>query len=56
MAGTIDDIPFHGLRFDGERYDCGNRLGFIEANIAFGLNREDLKDRLQEIIGQFGSK
>lgn len=56
MAKTIDDIPFHGLRFEGKRYDCGNRLGFLEANIAFGLDREDMKDGLQKIINQFGSK
>ena len=29
MARTIGDVPFHGFRFDGKRYDCGNKLGFI---------------------------
>jgi UTP--glucose-1-phosphate uridylyltransferase len=35
MAKTIDDIPFHGFRFKGKRFDCGNQKGFVEANSAF---------------------
>lgn len=37
MARLIGQQPFHGFRFDGVRYDCGSRLGFLEANIAFAL-------------------
>jgi len=37
MARLIDQQPFHGLRFEGTRYDCGNKVGFIEANVAFAL-------------------
>lgn len=37
MARLIGTQPFHGLRFDGVRFDCGGRLGFLEANIAFAL-------------------
>ena len=33
--------PFHALRYNGERYDCGNRLGFLEANVAVALDRAD---------------
>ena len=43
IAKTINDIPFHGLRFDGQRYDCGTKLGFVTANVAFATAREDLK-------------
>ena len=50
MAATIDTVPFHGFRFDGQRFDCGNRLGFIEANIAFGLARDDVAGPLREIL------
>ena len=35
MARTIDTVPFHGFRFEGDRFDCGNRKGFVEANSAF---------------------
>ncbi len=54
MARTIGDISFHGLRFEGRRFDCGNRLGFIEANIAFGLDRDDMTDRVKKILAAYG--
>ena len=37
MAKLIGQQPFHGCATTGRRYDCGNRLGFLEANIAFAL-------------------
>ena len=46
MAKTIGLIPFHGLRFDGRRFDCGSKVGYLEANIAFALERDDLSDRV----------
>ena len=42
MARLIDRQPFHGLAFDGTRFDCGDKLGFLEANVAFALARDDL--------------
>jgi len=42
--------PFAGIRIAGERFDCGNRGGYLRANIAFGLQREDLRDDLQDYI------
>lgn len=42
--------PTHGLHFEGKRYDCGHRLGFIEANIAFALAREDMRDRVVAML------
>jgi UTP--glucose-1-phosphate uridylyltransferase len=38
---------FHGVRFDGRTFDCGSKLGFLIANIAFGLEREDLAPALR---------
>ncbi len=35
-----------GFMFDGERYDCGSKLGFIQANIAFALERQELTSKL----------
>jgi UTP--glucose-1-phosphate uridylyltransferase len=45
-----DDIPFHGLRFEGRRFDCGGKAGFLQANIAFALERDDLRDELLEFL------
>jgi len=47
MAKTIGDVPFHGYRFDGKRFDCGSKIGFVEANVAFALAREDMRERLR---------
>ena len=52
MARTIGDVPFHGFRFDGKRYDCGNKLGFIEANIAYALDRDEMKDEMAKILSR----
>ncbi|MEQ9122466.1 MAG: phosphomannomutase, partial [Alphaproteobacteria bacterium] len=36
---------FHGLRFEGQRFDCGDKAGFLEATLAYALARDVLKDR-----------
>lgn len=46
-------IPTYGYQFEGKRYDCGNRLGFIEANIAFALERDDMRERVLDILDQY---
>lgn len=53
MARMIGGKPFHGLRFEGRRFDCGDKLGFFEANIAFALQRDDLADGVRGIIGRY---
>jgi UTP--glucose-1-phosphate uridylyltransferase len=37
LAGQIDSPGLHGCRFSGKRFDCGNKQGFLTANIYFGL-------------------
>jgi UTP--glucose-1-phosphate uridylyltransferase len=50
MAAMIGTQPFHGLTFDGERHDCGHMLGFVIANIALGLKREDVAPALRAYL------
>ena len=50
MARTLDTIPCHGLRFQGRRYDCGNKLGFIEANVAAALARADMAPAVRNML------
>lgn len=49
MAKMIGDQPFHAVTFDGKRYDCGSKLGFVEATLALALQREDMGDSVREI-------
>ncbi len=54
MSRTIESVPFHGLRFDGQRFDCGSKEGFLEAQIAFALQREDLGEAMADILSRYG--
>lgn len=47
MTRLLDHEPFYGFRFSGQRFDCGDKVGFLEANIAFGLDRADMADSLR---------
>ena len=42
MARLIGEQPFHGFTFDGQRYDCGDKAGYIQANLALALARPDI--------------
>ena len=42
MARMIGQQPFHAVTFAGRRFDCGNKLGFVEATLALALEREDM--------------
>ena len=50
MAKLIGEQPFHGFRFDGERHDCGEKVGFVIANLALSLRREDIGPQLRAYI------
>ena len=53
IARSIGNVPFHGQRFEGTRYDCGNQLGFLDANIAFSLDRKNMRDGVKEILKKY---
>ncbi len=50
MAKLIGEQPFHGFRFDGERHDCGEKVGFVIANLALSLRREDIGPQVRAYI------
>jgi UTP--glucose-1-phosphate uridylyltransferase len=50
MAKLIGNQPFHAYRFDGERYDCGSAAGFVIANVAVALERDDVSPALREFL------
>jgi len=55
IARTIDRMPFHGLRFAGRRFDCGSKAGFLEAGVAFALERSDLRGDMADILERYGA-
>ena len=44
------DEGVYGYRFNGQRYDCGSKAGFLQATVAFGLSRDDLRDDLEAYL------
>ena len=50
MAELLGQEPFHGIRYEGRRFDCGSKGGFLKANVAFGLERAELRDDLREFL------
>ena len=55
MAKLIGTQPFHGLRFSGTRYDCGHRLGFLEANVAYALSDPEIGDAFRDILEKYST-
>ncbi len=49
MAKMIGTQPFHAVTFQGKRYDCGSKTGFVEATLAIALEREDMADDVRAI-------
>jgi UTP--glucose-1-phosphate uridylyltransferase len=50
MAKMIGRMPFHAVKTDCARFDCGDKVGFLHANIAVGLSRPDIAPSLREIL------
>ena len=53
MAKLIGTQPFHGVRYEGRRFDCGDKVGFLEAQIAFALKRPDLADAVRSFLRHY---
>lgn len=54
MARLIGRMPFHAVKTDCARYDCGDKVGFLHANIAVGLMRPDIAPALKAILKTVG--
>lgn len=52
MARMIGRAPFHALRYEGRRYDCGSRIGFLEANVAVALHRSDSQEETRALLNK----
>ncbi|MBP9693329.1 MAG: UTP--glucose-1-phosphate uridylyltransferase GalU [Alphaproteobacteria bacterium] len=52
MIPLIAHQPFHGFQFEGTRYDCGSKLGFLSANISYGLHHPDIQADLRDFMSR----
>jgi len=50
LARTIGQTPFHGLRYEGRRFDCGDKVGYLEAQIAFALKRPEMAQAVRKFL------
>jgi len=50
MAKLIGTQPFHAFLFDGERYDCGSAAGFVIANVAVAMQRDDVGPAVRKFM------
>jgi UTP--glucose-1-phosphate uridylyltransferase len=48
------DVPIHAVRFQGQRYDTGNKLGFLKATVEFALRRDDLGQPFRSYLEGLG--
>lgn len=48
IAALLDESPVHAYSFDGVRYDCGSKLGYLQATVAYGLSHPDTGERFRE--------
>ena len=50
IARLLEDEPVHALEFDGVRYDCGSKLGYLRATVEYGLRHSELGARFREFL------
>jgi UTP--glucose-1-phosphate uridylyltransferase len=53
MTRLIERQPFHGVRFEGRRFDCGDKQGYLEAIVALALSRPDLRDGFRATLQRY---
>ena len=54
MAKMAKEHDYYAMDFGGQRFDCGSKAGYLEANVALALSRDDLKADMQNIIKKYG--
>ncbi len=52
MAKLIGRQPFHAVKVDAVRHDCGDKAGFVLANLAIAMDRDDLRPRVEEFLAK----
>lgn len=53
IAALLADEPVYAYRFSGKRYDCGSKLGYLEATVEYALRHPELGERFGSYLEQF---
>ncbi len=53
LSSMAQEVGTVGVKFEGRRFDCGSRHGYIDANIAFALERGDMKDNILSVLKHY---
>ena len=53
MREMVKTHPMYGMKFEGKRYDVGNKMGFLQTNIEFGLKDPEIVESLKDWIKEF---
>jgi UTP--glucose-1-phosphate uridylyltransferase len=56
MIALAKTQKFYGVEFEGERHDCGSKAGFLRANLAYGMARDDLREGLRAEMKKYLGK
>ncbi len=56
MAKLLETQDFYGLNFEGQHFDCGSRLGFVAANLAYGLEDPEISAGVQDVLKTYTEK
>jgi UTP--glucose-1-phosphate uridylyltransferase len=55
LAASLEDRELHAVTNTGKRFDCGSKLGMIEATLAVALDRDDLGDQVRAVLAELDS-
>jgi UTP--glucose-1-phosphate uridylyltransferase len=56
MREMVKSHPMYGMKFNGKRYDIGNKMGFLKTNIEFGLKDPEIRDSLKDWLKEFAGE
>jgi UTP--glucose-1-phosphate uridylyltransferase len=51
IQNLLQHEPVYGYKFDGKRFDCGNKLGYLQASVEYALEHPEVKDEFREYLG-----
>ena len=54
MQTLMGQQPFVGVKYEGQSFDCGSKIGFLTANVAFALDRDDIGDGFLAALAKLG--